>query len=100
MQIESDLTGTIGHGLGSHQPATLANVTERNLTDKEFSYSVASGMMVDVSLVGLRLTVDSRRNGILYGNLISPQAILEEEVSPPTEVMNELYDFLNEAINQ
>ena len=100
MELETEVTGALGPVMGAHQPATLSNLTEGSLTDKQFSYSVASGVMVDVSLQGLRYAVDSKRNEALYSHLTTPAAILDGGVLPPTAGMDELYAVLDEVIEQ
>jgi lipid-binding SYLF domain-containing protein len=79
--------------------ATAANLSDMKLTEKEFTYSLAKGVIVDVSLTGLKYSVDVNRNTAIYGSFVSPAAILEGGMRPPA-VMDELYAAIDMAIKE
>jgi len=95
VEVDTDLTGAAGPTAAStHLPATAAVLTDNKLSSREFTYSLASGVMVDVSLTGLAYSVDSSRNEKFYGDFASPAAILEGGMQPPAP-MQELYAALD-----
>jgi lipid-binding SYLF domain-containing protein len=96
VELDSDVTGA-AFSAAAHLPATAANLSHLALSDKEFTYSIASGVMVDVSLTGLVFSVDAARNKSAYGAFASPAAVLEGGVRPPG-AMAELYAALDRAM--
>lgn len=59
------------------------------------TYSVAVGSIVDVSLKGGALSVDSGKNAACYGEGVSSKAILSGSVAPPPQ-LEPLYSRLSE----
>lgn len=97
VEVDTDVTGAAGSGAATHLPATAANLSDIKLTEREFTYSVTKGVIVDVSLTGLAYSVDGDRNGALYGNFVSPAAVLEGGIRSPA-VMEELYSLIDRII--
>jgi lipid-binding SYLF domain-containing protein len=97
VEVDTDVTGAAGSSAATHLPATAANLSDIKLTEREFTYSVTKGVIIDVSLTGLAYSVDADRNGTIYGTFASPAAVLEGGVrSPP--VMEELYSLIDRII--
>lgn len=99
VEVDTDLNAAAGGAAATSLPATAVNLSDPNLSNSEFTYSVAKGAMVDVSLTGIVYTVDRSRNEVAYGAMASPAAILEGGVRPP-QAMSELYDILDQAIGE
>ena len=98
-QVDSDVTGAAGPRVGTHLPATAAVLSNLRLSDKEFTYSVTRGLILDVSLTGLVFSVDAARNAAAYGEFASPAAVLEGGVQPPAAAQ-ELYTSLDRAMKE
>ncbi|GAB4823420.1 hypothetical protein N2152v2_010466 [Parachlorella kessleri] len=95
--LDTDITGALGNQVAAHLPATAANVSNIKLSDKTFTYSIAKGAIVDVSLTGMGYTQDADMNQALYGPSTTSQAILEGGVMAP-DGMKELYSALDHAL--
>lgn len=99
VELDTDITGAAGSQAATHLPATAANLSDYKLTDKTFTYSITKGVMVDVSLTGMGYTVDSDKNAAMFGEFVSPQAILDGGVQAPEE-MKTLYETLDRVLNE
>lgn len=99
IELDTDVTAAAGASAGASLPATAVNISNYELSDREFTYSLAQGVLVDVSLNGIAYTVDTTRNEAAYGTLASPAAILEGGVQPPAG-MSELYHALDNAMKE
>ncbi len=97
-EVDTSLTAAAGPAAIA-LPATVGNLSNRSLSDKEFTYSVAKGLMVDVSFTGATFAVDAARNAAAYGELASPAAVLEGGLNPPP-AMGRLYEALDAVIGQ
>lgn len=95
--LDTDISAAAGSYAAAHLPATAANLTNIKLSDKTFTYSIAKGAMIDVSLTGMGYTLDTNMNTALYGPGVTPQAVLEGGVEPP-EGMKALYEVLDHAL--
>jgi lipid-binding SYLF domain-containing protein len=100
VELDTDVTAAAGASAGTSLPATAVNISHTELSDREFTYSLAQGgVLVDVSLNGVAYTVDNARNEAMYGIMTSPAAILEGGVHPPA-VMSELYGAIDSAMKE
>lgn len=98
IELDTDIGASAGSAAGVALPATAANFSNLNLSDKQFTYSVAKGAMVDVSLSGLGYTVDARKNSGVYGAEATPARILDGGVAPPP-AMQTLYAALDKVLS-
>lgn len=94
--IDADVTGAAGSSIGTHLPATAANLSHVQLSDKTFTFSVCKGVMVDVSITGLHFDVDEKLNEAFYG-IASPAAVLDGTVDHPPP-FQELYEVLDKIL--
>jgi len=99
IEVDTDVTAAAGPSAGASLPATAVNISNYELSDREFTYSIAQGALVDVSLNGIAYTVDAAKNEAAYGTLTSPSAILEGGVEPPAGT-SELYLALDKAMKE
>ncbi|KAG7668386.1 hypothetical protein Ndes2526B_g00894 [Nannochloris sp. 'desiccata'] len=99
VELDTDVTAAAGAAAGASLPATALNISHSELSDREFTYSLAQGALVDVSLNGVAYTVDTARNEAAYGTLASPAAILEGGVHPPAGMLD-LYQALDNAMKE
>jgi lipid-binding SYLF domain-containing protein len=99
VELDTDVTAAAGASAGASLPATAVNISHFALSDKEFTYSLAEGAIVDISLNGVAYTVDTARNEAAYGQMASPAAILEGGVHPPA-AMAEFYEALDSAMKE
>lgn len=98
LEINTDLTAAAGRVAGMHLPATAANLSGTTaLSEEEFTYSIADGVMIDISLTGMAFSVDTTRNTAIYGEFASPAAIVNGGLMPPQE-MYSLYKSIDDAI--
>lgn len=97
--VDTDITGAAGPAVGAHLPATAANVSNMQLSDKTFTYSITRGAILDVSLTGLSYSTDTAMNQSFYGNKVTPQSILDGAVEAP-EPMRELYAAIDKVLNE
>jgi len=96
--LDTEMTGALATE-GVRLPATAANFSDLNLSDKTFSYSSAKGAIVDMSWSGTRCGVDEKANKALYGEDFTPQAVLDGAVPLP-EGMQPLYAALDKIIEE
>ena len=100
VELDTDVTAAAGASAGASLPATAVNISHYELSDREFTYSVTQGgALVDISLNGVAYSVDTARNEAAYGQMVSPAAILEGGVHPPT-AMSGVYDALDAVIKE
>lgn len=99
VELDTDVTAAAGTAAGASLPATALNISHYELSDREFTYSLAQGAIVDISLNGVAYTVDNARNEAAYGSMASPAAILEGGVQPPS-AMSELSQVLDSAMKE
>ena len=99
VEVDTDINAAAGGAAAASLPATAVNLSDPDLSDKRFTYSVAKGAIVDVSLTGVAYNVDTSRNEAAYGTLVTPATVLEGGVRPP-QSMNELYRELDKIIQE
>jgi lipid-binding SYLF domain-containing protein len=99
VEFDTEVTGAAGSAAGASLPATAVKISHNSLTDKEFTYALAEGALVDVSLNGVVYTVDDARNEAVYGQMASPAAILEGGVQAPA-AMSPLYAAIDQAMKE
>ncbi|KDD75581.1 hypothetical protein H632_c608p1 [Helicosporidium sp. ATCC 50920] len=93
--VRSDVTATMGSALGTHLPATALNLSSNPVPRNIFTYSVAHGRCVDLSLSGDSCRIDQESNVAMYGENVSAEAVLRGEVCAPV-VCQDLFDLLRE----
>lgn len=94
--LDTDITGAAGSSVAAHLPATAVNLSNPSLSDKSFSFSVAHGAIVDISLTGLHYSVHDKMNAAFYDGA-SPQSVLDGGVEAPP-AFREVYDALDKAL--
>jgi len=101
IELDSDIGAAAGSKAGVKLPSTAVNLGKASMSGKTFSYSLSKGVMVDLSLTGLKYSVDERRCHAHYGPSISPADIIAGPAAgapPPPDMMTELYRVLDHIL--
>lgn len=94
-KFQTEMTGPFGMTVGGDQPSTTVDLGDGVV---EKTYSIAAGVMADISMKAMKYAADASRNAALYGDA-NPAAVLKGDVAPPP-AMQKLYDALNKAIKE